>query len=148
MRQRMVTLTLRDCSRSLCARHLEPYCVFSPRVFFPFLESSYGVEESKSPILQMSELCLPMSEVGGKLQLRSIQHINLVYFFAPSTTTELAISLLSLEQHMSNQGLAVGARTIQHGTQIYAYNNLRTNQVVYSFTRALNVRSNPNYQCN
>lgn len=31
-------------------------------------------------------------------------------------------------------------RAIQHGHHIFVYNNIRTNQVVYSLTRALNVR--------
>lgn len=34
---------------------------------------------------------------------------------------------------------AVGAQTVKHGQHIFFYNNIRTNQVLYSLTRALNV---------
>ncbi|KAI9878208.1 MAG: hypothetical protein M1830_001552 [Pleopsidium flavum] len=33
---------------------------------------------------------------------------------------------------------AIGPRSIQHGHHIFVYNNIRTNQVVYSLTRAMN----------
>ena len=34
----------------------------------------------------------------------------------------------------------VGKQLAEHGTQIFFYNNIRTNQVIYSLTRTLNVR--------
>ena len=35
---------------------------------------------------------------------------------------------------------SAGVHLAQHGTQIFVYNNIRTNQIIYSLTRSLNVR--------
>lgn len=41
----------------------------------------------------------------------------------------------------NNMAQPAAKQIVEHGTQIFFYNNIRTNQVVYSFTRTLNVYS-------